>query len=289
MSKKQKVAMLIDGDVPAFSGASGSEVIHKFDNIYVNEADLDMALRNAKSYINDMAKMVKADKVINVLSCPTRHYWRHEVMPTYKGGRKEYRGPLCIEDLKLALSKEYETYRWDNMEGDDVLGILATDPEFLPGYKKIVVSIDKDMKTLPNVWLYNPDKDYQPWLNNPEDAESYFMSQAIGGDPTDGYTGCIGISVDSATAYLSNPWRWERYEHTFKSGPRKAQTEWKWRKVPSDKLTWRDIVSLFVKAGQTEADALANFQVARICRSSDYDKKGRRVIPWKPERLNDHT
>lgn len=287
---KQKVALLIDGDPYAFAAAEASEVVHVFDEtVYVNTACIEKAFSHATSRIDALAKQFKADKVINTLSCTTRSYWRHDINPEYKGGRKEYRGPICMPDLKDRLYAHYETERWDNMEADDVLGILATDDDYLPGYKKIVVSIDKDMKTLPDTWIYNPDKDYQPWLNTAKEAEFFFLTQAIGGDPTDGYSGVSGVSCDGAATFLNDPWFWESYEHIFKSGPRKGLSESKWRKVEADDDLWTNIVSLYVKAGQTEEDALLNARMARICRDVDYDKKNGSVILWTPEKLNDHT
>lgn len=280
---KQKVALIIDGDPYAFAGAEASEVVHKFGDVYVNQAEIDVAFRHATSRIDELAKQLRADKVINTLSCDSRAYWRHDVMPTYKGGRKEYKGPLCLPDLKFMLEKHYETERWENMEADDVMGILATDPEYLPDHKKIIVSIDKDMLTIPDTWIFNPDKDYQPWFNKKADADHFFYCQAIGGDPTDGYSGATGISVDGAAAFMRDPWLWERYEHTFKSGPRKGMSESKWRKVEANERLWTNIVSLYAKAGQTEDDALANARVARICRSQDYDKEKQEVILWRPE------
>jgi hypothetical protein len=277
------IALLLDGDPYAFAGASASEVIHRFGPIYTNVADMDVAKRHVMTSINAVAKELRASKIINTLSCPSRHYWRHDVMPSYKGGRKEYKGPMVLEDLKTFMSGEFETERWDNMEADDILGVLATDPEYLPEYTKIVVSIDKDMKTLPDTMIYNPDKDYQPWFNSRKEADHFFLTQAIGGDTTDGYTGVIGMSVDTASSYLSDPWFWESYEHTFKSGPRKGASEQKWRKAPARSDPWENILSLFHKAGQTDADALANARVARICRHTDYDRTNQSVRLWLPE------
>ena len=91
------------------------------------------------------------------------------------------------------------------------------------------------------------------------------------------------MSTQSAATFLNDPWLWERYEHTFKSGPRKGESEWKWRKAEPSFDLWENIVSLFLKAGQTEDDALANARVARICRADDYDFETSNVILWRPE------
>ena len=265
--------------------ASTAEVVHVFGDQYINQADIQQALINAKDRIQSLQDQFKADRIILTLSPNSRKYWRHDVMPNYKGIRKGIKGPICLKDLKDLMSEVYETERWDGLEADDVLGILATDDNYLPDHKKIVVSVDKDMKTLPDTWIYNPDQDYQPWFNKREDADKYFLAQAIGGDTTDGYPGVIGMSPDSAATFLNDPWMWESYEHTFKSGPRKGLQERKWRKVSSSGCLWTDIVSLYVKAGQTEEDALANARVARILRSTDYDADTGEVLLWDPEEI----
>jgi DNA polymerase-1 len=276
--------MLADGDVFAYQGASVSEFVAQFGTTFHLMADMEVAERHVTGNLKAVMKEIKAKKLINTLSCPTRHYWRHDVLPSYKGGRdKQYgvSGPICLAALKVWMSENYTTHRWKHMEADDVMGILATDPTFLPEYRKVIVSIDKDMKTIPDVWIFNPDKDYQPWFNTAEMAEEYFLSQAIGGDSTDGYSGCIGMSVESATAFLRDQWYWESYEHCFKSGPRKDTTELRWRKA-DPRSTWENIVSLYVKAGQTEEDALTNARVARICRASDYNQETGEVNLWLP-------
>ncbi|WP_432473720.1 hypothetical protein [Amphritea sp. HPY] len=281
------IAILLDGDVFTYQGASAAEYVHNFGSTYHLMADMEDAQRHVRNNIAQVVSDTKAKKVINTLSCPSRHYWRHDVLPDYKGSRnKTYgvSGPICLGDLKDWSADQWETYRWKNMEADDVMGILATDPTFLPEYTKVIVSIDKDMKTIPDVHIYNPDKDYQPWFNPAADAEKFFMSQAIGGDTTDGYSGCKGTSVEGAGAFLGDPWFWEQYEHIFKSGKRKGEAEMRYRKSESRGL-WADIVSLYSKAGQTEQDAIVNAQVARICRHTDYDQSTGEVKLWLPKSL----
>jgi len=276
------IALLADGDVFAFQAARSAEYVHNFGTTYHLMAELEEAQRHVRGNMERIAKEIKADKIINTLSCPSRNYWRHDVLPSYKGGRNDYRGPICLAALKVWMSTEYETYLWTHMEADDVMGVLATDPEFLPDHQKVIVSIDKDMKTIPETYIFNPDKDYQPWYNSKEAADRWFLSQAIGGDTTDGYPGCPNLSTESAAAFLDAPWFWETYEHTFKSGPRKGEAVTKWRKaLPRDDV-WENIVSLFIKAGSTVEEALVNARVARICRHSDYDQKSGEVKLWLP-------
>lgn len=281
MPKKQKTVMLADGDIFAFNAASSSEFVVIIDEMYMLAGDMDQAKRKAKAYMRSVAAEIKADEIVFVWSCPTRHYWRHDIFPEYKASRSDIRSPLCLKELKLWLAKEFPSAMKPNMEADDLLGVLATNPKYKPNSKKIVVSADKDMMTLP-VWQFNPDKDNKPWLQSLEEANKWHLAQTIGGDTTDGYPGCRGMSVTSAATFLDDPWLYESYEHTFKSGKRKGETEDRWRKA-EPRGTWDNIVSLFIKAGQTEEDALMNAQMARICRTEDYDKG--KVILWTPEKL----
>lgn len=284
---EKPIALLLDGDVFTYQGAAAAEYVHNFGSTYHLMADIEDAQRHVRNNIAQVVADTKAKKVINTLSCPSRHYWRHDVLPEYKGSRNKVygvSGPICLGDLKDWSAEQWETYRWKNMEADDVMGILATDPTFLPDYQKVIVSIDKDMRTIPDTYIYNPDKDYQPWYNSRQEADHWFLSQAIGGDTTDGYSGCRGMSTDSAAAFLNSQWLWELYEHTFKSGARKGETEERWRKVDPES-TWENIVSLFAKAGQTEQEALINAQVARICRNTDYDQSTGEVKLWLPQSL----
>lgn len=277
------IALLIDGDVFAFQGAASAEFTVELEDTYHRVAHMSDAKHHVLSNITELAKQLKATKVINTLSCPTRRYWRHDVIETYKGGRKNVKGPISLGGLKEWMQTVYESYIWPNMEADDVLGVLATDPSFLPEYTKIVVSIDKDMKTIPDTYIYNPDKDYQPWFNHRGEADMWFLAQAIGGDFTDGYSGVHGISTDGAEKFLIEPFRYEQYEHTFKSGPRKGVSEPRWRKVEASEIMWENILTLYAKAGQTPEDALDNARVARILRHEEYNQKTNEVTLWNPE------
>jgi len=278
---KQEVIMLADGDIFAYNAASQSEYVSIFDEMYLLAGDMDAAKRAAKDGLDRIATEIKASEIIFVWSCPTRRYWRHDIFPEYKAKRSDIRTPICLRDLKIWLADQYPSVMRPNMEADDVLGILATNPSYKPNAKKVVVSIDKDMKTLP-CWQYNPDADYQPWLQTLKEADKWHLAQAIGGDTTDGYGGCRGMSTDSALKFLEEPWYWEKYLHTFKSGPRKGKSEERWRKVEPQDM-WSNICSLYHKAGMTEQDAICNAQMARITRFEDWNNN--KVIPWTPRSM----
>lgn len=271
-----KKLLLLDGDIFAFQAATLSEYEHWFDeDTVILQSDFAQAKRIAKDNMNKMKERLKADDIIFVYSCPSKKYWRHDMLPTYKGKRTG-RPPIALKELKEWLAEEFESIFIENLEADDVMGILATNPDFAPEYdRKIIVSIDKDMQTIP-AWIYNPDKDYQEWKQTEDAATRFWLAQSIAGDTTDCYSGVTGIGWDRAMTFLDEPYITETYEHVFKSGKRKGEVEERKRKEPTDDFK-SAYLSLFEAAGQTPQDAKANYNVARILRHSDYNAKTKKI------------
>ena len=72
---------------------------------------------------------------------------------TGEGTRK----PCGINALIDWVEEAYPSLRKPSLEADDVLGILATKPDNIGG-KVVVVSDDKDLKTIPCV-LFRPSRE----------------------------------------------------------------------------------------------------------------------------------
>lgn len=230
----------------------------------------------------DWKEKLKADELIICLSCPHEENFRLKVLPSYKGNRDYSNRPALLGPIKEYLAEAYKTYARPTLEADDVMGILSTHPKLIPG-KKIIVSEDKDMKTIPG-WLWNPAKDSKPRLIEQLEADWRHLYQTLIGDSTDGYKGCPGVGKDTAFEVLGDgsfAVGQVAYEHTFKSGPRKGTVEVRYRKERMDSR-WEAIVSWFARAGLSEEDALIQARVARICRASDYDFKNKEVRLWQP-------
>jgi DNA polymerase-1 len=149
------------------------------------------------------------------------------------------------------LATHYDTFQRPYLEADDVMGILSTS-NIIKG-KKIIVSEDKDMKTIPG-WLFNPRKDAEEAnLISAEEADYWFYYQTLVGDSTDNYKGCPGI------------------------GPVKAE------KILMEESSWDAVLYTYLCKGLTEQDAITQARVARICRASDYDFTHKQPIPWRPK------
>jgi len=249
--------LLLDADIIAYKPAAKAQRTFKFPGLepavvvddwaeVVPRVDADMAR---------LQDILHTNKVIVCLSCPTAENWRLDVLPTYKGNRENTVRPVLLADVKAHLESNNPSYRRPRMEADDIMGILSTHPTLVPG-KRVIVSEDKDMKTIPG-WLFNPAKDTKPHLIEPEEADWWHAYQALCGDSTDGYAGCPGVGPAGAIKALG----------PIGMNPRSL---------------WEAVVTRFVLRGFTEADALVQARVARICRHTDYDFKRKEVRLWNP-------
>ena len=148
--------------------------------------------------------------------------------------------------MKEWVRTTYASIMKPGLEGDDCLGILTT----RPGNECIVVSDDKDLMGIPGR-LLRPSKDELLKLNV-ADADRFFLTQVLTGDPTDGYRGVPGI------------------------GPKKAET------ILGPRPHWGVVEQAYIKAGLTKGDALTQARLSRILRWPDWDTEKGEPIPWKP-------
>lgn len=258
-SAKKKPTLLIDADTLIYASSSGNEVpIQWSEWLWTLHANFDECVAQLEDMLVSIQNGIPSSDIIMVLSHEKR--WRNAVMPEYKGNRKNVRKPVVYQPMREYVQDRWQTYMKPGLEGDDVLGILTTHPNLIPG-KKVIVSIDKDMKTLPGFlcnYMKDRNEDGDPWTIHEVtelDADYQHMFQTLTGDTTDGYKGCPGV------------------------GPVKAETILK--NCPQEKW-WDAVVASYVKAGLNEEVALMNAQVARICRYTDYDFEKKEVILWTP-------
>lgn len=246
-----KVA-LIDADVLVFQAAVVAEKATDWgDGVWTLHADEGDGERIVRQSVITLQEKTGADKVI--LAFSDEENWRKAILPTYKANRAGSRQPIIRAHLKRWASDEYESFTRPTLEGDDVLGILAT-RKGKPGENFIVCSIDKDMRTIPGTH-FNFGKN-EEFVVTEEGADYWHLFQTLTGDPVDGYAGCPGI------------------------GPVAA------KKILDKSPTWGAVVSAYDKAGFGEEEALVQARVARICRAEDYDFRAKRVKLWTPPASN---
>ena len=246
--------LLIDGDVYAYQAAVVTESTVSFDGSnYTRIGSLPDAIVAFEDRIASILKRFKTDQYIIALTDGVN--FRKELCPTYKANRDPRNRPLCLSALREHILERHKTYQRPGLEADDVLGILATSTKIFPeGTRRIIVSVDKDMKCIPGeFWHSKEDKLHKI---TPEVAAYRHCFQTLTGDITDGYPGCPGIGIRKATKLLEGLIGYE--------------------------ALWPVVVKAFEKAKLTEDDALMQARMARILQVTDYDFKKKEVKLWNP-------
>ena len=304
MAKQSKrIALLLDGDYLLFSAMSAAEEeVDWGDDIWSLQCDHNKAraiLRGTIRGITERLKEFQGAQLVMVFSTANgADNWRKQVLDTYKANRKGKRKPVgypvLLEEMLNDLETYYRTFQWQGLEGDDVIGILATHPEYLEVDEAIPVSCDKDFNTIPGrfYWLTSN----KIVTNTLAEANRWHMYQAIKGDTTDGYGGIPGVGeqVDGTPLleWLDSPTYFYQAVKTMKSGPRKGEEVPYWTSCSPEEaecllerpLTkWDCVVSPANKQGMTEDELIVQAQVARILRKEDFCWDTMRPIPWLPK------
>lgn len=244
--------LLIDADVLLYKAACSVEKAFEWEpGQWTYQADEYEAREAVDREIEHIMNALEGDTY--TLAITHEVNFRKAILPTYKANRKTTRKPLVLSALRAWLIVDRHAMIRRGLEGDDVLGILATReqlPAFPPYEERIIVSIDKDMKTIPGRYS----SDLKEIVEVSEAAADWFhMYQTLIGDTTDGYTGLPGVGNVKARGILM-----------------------------TDEPLWSAVVKAYEKRGLTEADALVQARVARILRARDYDFKRKEPILWSP-------
>jgi DNA polymerase-1 len=252
-------AALIDGDIVVHRIAAAFDSSAEQTGFGAYQFDAAGALYSAQMMVKRIMDSISADKAVFCLSDRESNF-RKSVMPTYKANRTG-RKPIIFTELRHMMESwgELEIRVKPGLEADDVMGILATmNTKCLKGYRKVICSIDKDLRTIPGE-LFNWDKHDSftgPDVISEAEADMAFMVQILAGDSTDGYAGCPGV------------------------GPVKAN------KILKDAETleerWQAIVGAYENAGLSSRDAITTARVARILRAGEFDGKTKQPILWNP-------
>lgn len=274
--------LLIDSDIVAFQFASTHQETFNWDEETSSRvvADIEDVKPKVAALFASWQERLGADAIIVCLSVPSDEGFRKKLYPPYKASRAGIERPELLMPLKAHLAEAYPSYIRPTLEADDVMGILSTHPTLVPG-KKIIVSEDKDMKTIPG-WLWNPSKDKKPWLVSEAEADYWHMYQTLIGDATDGYPGCPNVGPKTAEQCLREMLKPVPVHRELSRGPRKGQIETKWSLGEAEDY-WDIVLAHYAKAGLTEEDALVQARCARILRHTDYDFKNKEVKLWTPK------
>lgn len=256
---------LIDADILAYQAAVVSEQAFDWGDgmwtLHVFETD---AIAAFETILKGILEKTKADNFF--LAFSDRNNWRKDVLPTYKGNRKDVRKPMLLTFLQQYAREKYQVISLPGLEGDDVLGIWATTKGKLdPVREFIICTTDKDLKTIPGKH-YNFGKD-EFFEITEHQADFYHMLQTLTGDTADGYKGCPGCGAVTAQRIM---------QAALDSGTPWANPE------QLREIYWQHVVKAYDKAGFGEEEALVQARVARILRVEDYDTETMKVKLWTP-------
>ena len=255
---------IIDADILAYQAAAVSEKpVDWGDGLWTLHAFEEEAALAFETSLNRVIERVQANNFLLVFS--DSQNWRKEILPTYKGNRAATRKPMLLKFIRQYAQK-YDCLCIPTLEGDDVIGILATMKTKLDLVREFVIcTTDKDLKTIPGKH-YNFGKD-EFFEITEHQADFYHMMQTLTGDSTDGYSGCPGCGPVGAKKIMQaamdegTPW----------ANPEQLR-----------EIYWNHVVKAFDKAGFGEEEALVQARVARILRAEDYDDISKKVILWTP-------
>ena len=240
--------LLIDADILIYQTTSAAETeVDWGDDLWTLHSDAAACKTLLVSRVEELLDTTSSDEPKMCYS--DSENFRKSVLPSYKGNRKGTRKPLAYKEVAHFAKERWKSFTRPTLEGDDLLGILATS-KVLSG-SKLIWSIDKDVMQVPGVhWQMD-----EPIEVSAFQGARLHMLQTLTGDPTDNYKGCPGIGKVKAERILEN----DQHENL-----------------------WLAVLEAYEGAGLTYEDALVQARVARICRAEDYDFKKKEVRLWNP-------
>ena len=244
------MTLLIDADWLIFNSCCACEEDTRWNEwehtLHSDERDILNLIENRLDVYRGIADN-NHDIVMCFTSYPT---FRHEIFPEYKINRIGKRKPLALKRVIKEVKQRYETVAYENLEGDDVLGLLATNGRYKD---PIIVSVDKDMRTLPCKLIAAEEIEH---ITNKK-ATRHWFEMSLPGDAGDGILGIKGMGMVTASKTLAD--------------------------TPDTKeALWSKVQETYTKKGYTIADAVLNARLTRILREGDYNYQTGEVNLWRP-------
>lgn len=208
--------------------------------------DVREGVRWIRQQCKELRQRLGAEDIVMAVGDRKANF-RKDLSPAYKASRRLMPKPPGFAELEAHLHKHAQVRREPRLEGDDILGLLATKE---PTAGKVVASIDKDLLQIPG-FHYNMDRDTVEHVDE-EAGRARHLTQTLVGDRVDGYPGCPGVGPVRAAAILA-------------SGE-----------------GWPAVVAAFAKAGLDEEQALLQARLAFVLRQGYYDRKTKEVTQWTP-------
>ena len=244
------MTLLIDADWLIFSSCCACQQDTQWNEwehtLHSDVRDCLNLIENRLDVYRTIAE-TKHDIVMCFTSYPT---FRHEIFPDYKINRIGRRPPLAFRNTINKVKERYECITYPNLEGDDVLGLLATNGRY---DNPIIVSVDKDMRTIPCKLLAAEEVEHI----TQKKANRHWFEMSMAGDAGDGIQGIKGMGMVTASKTLADT-------------------------PDTIEALWDKVSKTYIKKGHTLADAILNARLTRILREGDYNYQTGEVNLWKP-------
>ena len=148
------MTLLIDADWLIYSSCCSCEQDIKWNEhlhtLHCDERDIHEMIDGRVEYYQKIAED-DDDVVMCFTQYPT---FRHTIFPDYKANRKNKRKPLALYAIIEQINQRYKSESYTGLEGDDVMALLATSKKYS---NPVIVSPDKDMRSVPCTLLANDD------------------------------------------------------------------------------------------------------------------------------------
>ena len=250
-NRMKKRTLLIDGDIVLYQVAAQCEIPTDWgEGMWTLHSDLNHGIPLFNKQIEAYKNNLQAD---NIIICLTGHdNFRKKLFKEYKLNRITRRKPLILNALREFVESNYNCLCENILEADDIMGIYAQ--KSTPKHEYVVVSIDKDMKSVPCLLS----SDGHEVRKVTKDAADYnFALQTLIGDSTDNFGGCPLVGPKKGALILA----------------------------AAENGYWYSIVKAFQKAELTEQHAIIQAQMAYILRNKDdYNFKTKEVKVWQPKK-----
>ena len=224
----------------------------------------------AEALVKNWAEIAKCKKILCVFSDRDQPWtFRQGVYPPYKQNRLDIARPELHDMVRLHIMDKFKHFKLPGLEGDDTMGLLATSDN---GAKFVIVSIDKDMLTIP-AKVCNPDaKDKRVHKVTQFEADYNWMTQTLVGDSVDNYKGCPQVGPVKAKRILLGC----KNMHAMYSRVEEAFMKANLSKRNDDFFLINGVIT------NPKDLALMNARVARILRDGDYSRQRDEVRLWEP-------
>lgn len=248
---------IYDGDIVLYHVTMSCLLERQIKGEYTWHLNVQEARDSFMDRVQMLSRWMKAKRTLVAFSGAEN--FRKQLHRPYKAHRSWTKplGYFALKQWVIDNGKELgvDVLIIPKLEADDVMGIMATHPQHRQSYTPVIVSDDKDMRTIDGVHLKIKDNVGGLTEVSPSEAELNFWCQVLAGDAGDGYTGIRGIGPSKARQLIGE------------ARGRKA---------------WNLVVDAYKKAGMTKLDAITQARCAYILRASHYDFERGRVKLWTP-------